>query len=216
MERFVRAILARTNRRFLADLRTFADDVAFRGISSSLAQVVVKVCAPGVPDLYQGTELWSLALVDPDNRRPVDFDARSRMLAELQAGPAPDVGELASTWRDGRVKLWVTSQALRHRRAHPELFQRGSYLALPVTGPARSRVCAFARRRGANWVIAVVPRPHPTAAEEGSIRLPPSAPDRWTNVLTGREVRTRPRERLHLPDLMGPLPVAMLAGPHEG
>ena len=138
------------------------------------------------------------------------------MLAELQADPAPDVADLASSWRDGRVKLWVTSQALRYRRACPEVFRRGSYLALTVSGPARSHVCAFARRRGTQWVIAVVPRPHPSATDHGSIRLPPSAPDIWTNILTGHEVATHPRGRLPLPDLLGPLPVAMLASPHRG
>jgi (1->4)-alpha-D-glucan 1-alpha-D-glucosylmutase len=212
MERFVRAILARTNRRFLSDLKAFVDDLSYRGMVGSLAQVVLKVCAPGLPDFYQGTELWSLTLVDPDNRGPVDFDVRSRFLHDLDAGPGLGLPELLSRWRDGRLKLWVTSRALRYRRDCPEPFRRGSYLPLTVTGARRSSTCAFARRRGQQWVIAAFPRPGaPEQANDGSIRLPASAPEHWTDVLTGQAVSAQPRHRLHLPDLLTTLPVAMLS-----
>ena len=148
---FLRHLLDRdaTGRPFLADLRAFLPQVAVPGIFNSLAQVVLKVTVPGVPDLYQGTELWDFTLVDPDNRRPVDYGDRRAQLGELAAlrGEALQDRIAAARARpaDGALKLLVTIRALAHRRRHRDLYERGAYLPLVAKGPGARHVVAFAR-----------------------------------------------------------------------
>src|SRR5262249_47761563 len=117
---YVRAVFAFP--KLWKELAPFALRVAEIGMHNSLAQLLLKIASPGVPDFYQGTELWDLALVDPDTRRPVDFALRARLLGEL-ANPAA----LYAQWRDGRVKMFVMQAALKARREHGELFGGGSY-----------------------------------------------------------------------------------------
>jgi (1->4)-alpha-D-glucan 1-alpha-D-glucosylmutase len=148
---FLRHLLDRhaTDNPFLADLRRFLPRVAIPGIYNSLAQVVLKVTAPGVPDLYQGTELWDFALVDPDNRRPVDYGERRKRLTELAGlrGEALHQRIAAARARpaDGTLKLLVMMRALAHRRRHRELYDQGAYLPLVAEGPRARHVVAFAR-----------------------------------------------------------------------
>lgn len=138
-----------TGNPFLADLRRFLPRVAIPGIYNSLAQVVLKITAPGVPDLYQGTELWDFTLVDPDNRRPVDYAQRRARLAELAAlgGEALQARIAAARARpaDGTLKLLVMMRALAHRRRHRDLYERGTYLPVVAEGPRARHVVAFAR-----------------------------------------------------------------------
>jgi len=160
---FAEAILATAaGRPFLPDFLAFEAVVAHFGAVNALAQVLLKVTAPGVPDFYQGTELWDFSLVDPDNRRPVDFEARARVLAALQSAGAGDrrglVRELLATWQDGRAKLYLTTRALHCRRRLADLFAAGAYLPLAASGEGREHVCGFARLRGAAWALVVVPR----------------------------------------------------------
>jgi (1->4)-alpha-D-glucan 1-alpha-D-glucosylmutase len=130
----------------------------------SLSQLVLKASSPGVPDFYQGVELWDLSLVDPDNRRPVDFTTRQCMLANL--GPSltdeqertSTVRELLENWTDGRIKLYLTASLLRFRRDHPQIFLQGSYEPLEATGEHADHVVAFARRHENGSAIALVPR----------------------------------------------------------
>jgi (1->4)-alpha-D-glucan 1-alpha-D-glucosylmutase len=149
---------------FLRDFQQFHATVAPFGVLNSLAQTVIKITAPGVPDFYQGTELWDLSLVDPDNRRPVDFAQRRQMLesltAELEAGAplAPLARRLLGEPADGRVKLYVTRQALAVRRRHAELFAHGEYRPLDVQGARAEHVCAFARTGPGGPAVTVVPR----------------------------------------------------------
>jgi malto-oligosyltrehalose synthase len=135
----------------LSDIVSFAERISAAGAVNSLAQTLLKLTAPGVPDIYQGTEFWDFSLVDPDNRRPVDFTARA---AGLDATP---IGELAKGWRDGRIKQAVIAQVLLLRCTRPELFQ-GSYDPIEVRGEYADRVIAFARRSGPDLAIVVVPR----------------------------------------------------------
>src|SRR5262249_51602306 len=135
--------------RFISEFLPFQRRVAHFGMINSLAQVVLKIASPGVPDLYQGTELWDLSLVDPDNRRPVDFPRRAKMLAGLQKRIAEQgadlialAGELLAAPVDGRVKMYVTHQALALRRALPQLFCEGAYLPLDLGGARREPACA--------------------------------------------------------------------------
>jgi (1->4)-alpha-D-glucan 1-alpha-D-glucosylmutase len=150
---------------FLPDFRPFQRLVAAHGAVNSLGQTLLKAVSPGIPDFYQGSELWDLSMVDPDNRRPVDFAGRRRLLDALggrieAAGPdLTDVcRELLEHWTDGRVKLYVTHRALTLRRERARLFAVGAYQALTGGGQQADHVVALARRDGADVVIAAVPR----------------------------------------------------------
>jgi (1->4)-alpha-D-glucan 1-alpha-D-glucosylmutase len=138
---------------FLADLERFVARIAPAGALNSLAQTLLRMTAPGVPDLYQGTEFWDFTLVDPDNRRPVDFPARQRAL-QREADLAPLLGD----WRDGRVKQALIAHTLALRNRLPALFLEGDYLQLEIRGPKQAHLLAFLRRQGNLAVLSVVPR----------------------------------------------------------
>ena len=167
MNSFLDAILSPTRRGktnlFWDSLQKFIQPVTYFGLMNSLAQAVLKLSCPGVPDVYQGQEMWDFSLVDPDNRRPVDFEVRERSLAQMTAatrgeGLSDLCQNLLQHCRDGRIKLWLTARALNFRRDHKELFQRGGYTALHVTRGREEHVVAFARRLGQKAAITVVPR----------------------------------------------------------
>jgi (1->4)-alpha-D-glucan 1-alpha-D-glucosylmutase len=146
---FVAAILEDTpGNRFLADFRSLQAAVAHWGAFNALSQTLLKLTSPGVPDVYQGTEIWDLSLVDPDNRRPVDYDLRAWWLGELVDPPgsrAELARALVDSKADGRIKLYLTHRALRFRRDHAELFRASSYAPLEATGNAGEHIVAFAR-----------------------------------------------------------------------
>src|SRR5204862_8362750 len=141
---------------FLASFRPLQARVARAGMVNSLAQLVLKLASPGVPDFYQGTELWDLNLVDPDNRRPVDYEKRRQLLAGLMDHATPE--ELLDTRRNGAVKLFVMRRALETRARLRSVFEHGDYVPLETTGTRRDCVFAFARRDGAATAVACVPR----------------------------------------------------------
>jgi (1->4)-alpha-D-glucan 1-alpha-D-glucosylmutase len=140
---------------FLESVSTLAQRVALLGALNSLSQLTLKATLPGVPDFYQGTEFWDLSLVDPDNRRPVDFAARVNTLATLHT---PDWQKLAQSWPDGRLKLAWTAHLLKMRTELAEVFTDGDYQPLEVSGAHRDHIVAFARRRGKNAAIVVAAR----------------------------------------------------------
>jgi (1->4)-alpha-D-glucan 1-alpha-D-glucosylmutase len=140
---------------FLESLARLAQPVALLGALNSLSQLTLKATLPGVPDFYQGTEFWDLSLVDPDNRRPVDFAGRASALAAMDA---PDWGEFARNWQDGRIKLAWTAHLLRLRNELAAVFTDGDYQPLEVSGEHRDHVIAFARRRGKDAAIIAVAR----------------------------------------------------------
>jgi (1->4)-alpha-D-glucan 1-alpha-D-glucosylmutase len=152
------------DKRFQAAFLPFVRRVASYGMVNSLAQVVLKIGAPGVADFYQGAELWDLNLVDPDNRRPVDFLTRRQMLLELapllegSGDRRARVAALLEGWQDGQIKLYVTASALRLRRAMPALFLEGEYVPLAVEGAKQEHVVAFARRHATRMVVVIAPR----------------------------------------------------------
>jgi (1->4)-alpha-D-glucan 1-alpha-D-glucosylmutase len=166
--RFVRETLAgRTARRFLASFVPFQRRVAQVGMVNSLSQLALKLASPGVPDFYQGTELWDLSLVDPDNRRAVDFAARQHLLAELRplferlehdTTVECDVDDLLRHWPDGRIKLFVTTCGMRLRRQHRALMLHGAYTPLALEGERADHVVAFARHDEAGSLLVVAPR----------------------------------------------------------
>ncbi|WP_137044141.1 malto-oligosyltrehalose synthase [Pseudolabrys sp. FHR47] len=148
---------------FLESFGAFAARTALIGALNSLSQLALKVLGPGIPDIYQGTEYWDLSLVDPDNRRPVDF---ARRAAELE-NPGDDWPGLAETWRDSRIKLHLLHKLLDIRRAHAELFRRGDYIALDVSGPDADHVIAFARRWKRDEIVVAVGRHFAPKSDDG-------------------------------------------------
>lgn len=151
-----RLLLSDAGRALRTAIGAAAQAIAPAGALNGLAQSLLRVTVPGVPDLYQGDEFWDFSLVDPDNRRPVDFNARQRALETL-----PDIGELLFNWRDGRIKQALIAQVLALRKAHPEVFHRGSYTPLDVVGQHAEHVVAFCREHQGKRVLVVVPRwPH--------------------------------------------------------
>ncbi|MDQ4077181.1 MAG: malto-oligosyltrehalose synthase, partial [Chloroflexota bacterium] len=223
LEHFVREVLR--DREFLATFVPFQKKVARYGALNSLSQILLKFTAPGVPDLYQGNESWRFSLVDPDNRRPVEYRDLARMLDSLQRPPtAAFAQDLWRNWRDGRVKLWVTHRLLAHRHEHPELYRDGTYRALEASGPAAAHVVAFARTRGEQMVVTVAPRLMVTLSEgaesplvgpepwqETTIPLPAGT---YLNRFTGEEVLSE--GTVGLDELFASLPVAQLERRDEG
>jgi (1->4)-alpha-D-glucan 1-alpha-D-glucosylmutase len=225
--RFVSGILDRSSSaEFLESLATFTRTVAHYGRLHSLSQLVVKMTAPGVPDFYQGTELWDLSLVDPDNRRPVDFAARWRMLEGIEGGIASDrpaaCEEMLRCVADGRVKMFLTAVGLGVRREVPELFDEGEYVPLPSSGKYARNVVAFARRHDRRWALVVVPRLLVSVVDPGRLplgeevwrgtacSLPNGAPGEWTDAITG--VRRTLSGRIDVGELFDRFPAALLLG----
>jgi (1->4)-alpha-D-glucan 1-alpha-D-glucosylmutase len=217
VERFVRAILERgRSNLFLQSFESLHARIAEFGIYNSLAQLLIKITAPGVPDFYQGTELWDLNLVDPDNRRPVDYDARRRALADLRDA---DPSALLAGRRDGRVKMFVAVRALAARAAWREAYERGPYTPIAASG-ARAG-CVFAFARGA--ALTCVPRLIVTLSPNGGaplgrevwddtrIALPDARPLR--DVFTGAVITPTPAEdgyALEAAAIFARFPVALL------
>jgi (1->4)-alpha-D-glucan 1-alpha-D-glucosylmutase len=219
---------------FLQDLLAFQRKLAFFGYFNSLAQVLLKLTCPGVPDFYQGSELWNLSLVDPDNRRPVDYRRRHEVLADLQGridaacgDLRPLAAELLANVPDGRIKLYLIYQSLHFRRAHERLFACGAYVPLEASGSKRDHVCAFVRQADEEVVLIAVPRlvvrlangieqPPMGAAvwETTRLLLPPALTGRrFRNIFTG-EVLTADMQDgasgLRLSALLGAFPVTLL------
>lgn len=154
LERFIRAALDPAGP-FGTAAAPFAERVARIGAVNGLAQLALQMTLPGVPDLYQGTEEWDLSLVDPDNRRPVDWDRLARRLGAIEKA---DPGELAAAWPDGRVKHWLAARLLRLRRDDPALFARGDYAPVAAEGPAADHVVAWRRSLEGRHLVVAVPR----------------------------------------------------------
>ncbi len=151
------ALDAGESQAFFAAFLPFQQQIARLGMENSLVQTVLKLTAPGVPDIYQGAELWDLSLVDPDNRRPVDYERRMRLLEELDARE-PSLRELKDRWEDGAIKLFVTSRILRFRAGDPDLFEHGTYEPLLSAGSKADSICGFARIQDDRALVVVAAR----------------------------------------------------------
>jgi (1->4)-alpha-D-glucan 1-alpha-D-glucosylmutase len=233
VKHFVREVLRiDPDHRFLDDFAHFQGRVAQAGMWNSLSQTLLKIASPGVPDVYQGSELWDLSLVDPDNRRPVDYGQRVSLLEELQRresrGLVTLVRDLVAQRGDGRIKLYITSKALSCRRAHRDLFAHGGYRPLTVSGAQKDHVVAFTRHLGHRWALVAVPRfvikLSPSARpplgkriwKDTLLLLPDGAPNGWQNVFTGKDPLASdysPAERgLLAHEVFRHLPIALLVG----
>ncbi len=189
------------------------------GALNSLTQVVLKMTMPGVPDFYQGTELWDLSLVDPDNRRPVDFGARASMLEAM--GETLDWRALAGAWPDGRIKLALIHRHLALRQQLPDVFTSGSYRPLDVVGPHSNEIIAFARVSGRDAVIVACGRSFGRATDNGR-RWPSGAAWNATLAVEGfsdignvlAAGKTMVGSKLPVSELFDVLPVALLRAEH--
>jgi len=228
--KFLQAILEpRRDNSFLNDFLKFQRNIARYGMSNGLAQVLVKMTSPGVPDFYQGCELWDLRFVDPDNRGPVDFERRSALLREIETRSREDAVQfcrvLVRNWHDGRIKLYLIWKILNLRRQHRQIFLEGQFLPLKASGKRQANVMSFARRKGNSWMVTVVPRwlglvraPITLTRTEGfwlgsHLILPMNAPECWVNALTGETLKTRHLRlgpSVSLRDVFRNYPVALL------
>jgi (1->4)-alpha-D-glucan 1-alpha-D-glucosylmutase len=226
---FIAAVLDREhNAEFCASFAQFQQRTAVYGMLNGLGQVVLKAACPGVPDIYQGAELWDFRLVDPDNRDPVDFAKRVPMFDALRAAPNADctcqAQDLLTSWYDSRVKLHVLARALAARQENPRVFLEGEYRPLETAGQHRERVITFARSRGDDWAIAIVPRRVASIQapvlradrrqfwQDTALTLPPDAPVKWFNLLAGRKspVIQCANNSISLGDAFDNFPVALL------
>ncbi len=216
---FLQALLdpARSSQ-FLQELQAFGANIAAAGAVNGLTQTLLRTTTPGVPDLYQGTEFWDFSLVDPDNRRPVDFAARSAALAETKALP-----ELIQHWHDGRIKQRLLARMLDARVRNPELFSHGEYRPLVVRGSCAANVIAFVRKYGdQSMLVATILYPYKLLGEsttpaievehwgDTQLLIPASlGRQRWRNILTEQAIET-PAAELRIADLFKDLPMAVL------
>jgi (1->4)-alpha-D-glucan 1-alpha-D-glucosylmutase len=235
VQQFVARVLdAKTAGAFLQDFRALQKRVSHYGLFNSLSQTLLKITVPGVADTYQGTELWDFSLVDPDNRRPVDYELRQRQLRDLRSGMTAAgndrralTRELTVHKEDGRIKLFVTSLGLQVRRDNPGLFAAGEYVPLQLAGNGPEYAIGFVRRQGERYAVVIVPRllTHLVTKENGlplgreawgeqSLLWPDlPAPAELHNIFTGERLALSAWEgqlRLPLADVFGHFPVALL------
>ncbi|GAC1663882.1 MAG: malto-oligosyltrehalose synthase [Candidatus Acidiferrum sp.] len=194
---FVDAVLEdNPENEFLADFRVFQKKIAYHGMINGLSQTLLKIISPGVPDFYQGSELWDLRLVDPDNRGSVDFEKRKNALNEIMAKrpSAQFARELADSWETGHIKLYAIMRALHLRRSQEALFSQGSCLRLSGTGARGGNIFGLARHDKEAWAVLALPRwlarsqepsqQHGQFWGDGSLLLPKQAPRKWRNIFT--------------------------------
>lgn len=221
---FVDRLLSPENNLFLEEFAPFARRVARLGALNSLSQTLLKLTSPGVPDIYQGCEMWDLSLVDPDNRRPVDYGLRKNMLEDLSRLNPTDAGSLLEDgkWQGGHPKLYLIWKVLTLRREKPELFERGDYVPLEISGERPNHLIAFARLHGNEASITAAPRlyssltgdsgtllPDPDVWADTQIEIPDTLSETgWRNALTSEAYR--PRRSLPSRDLLRNFPVAFL------
>jgi (1->4)-alpha-D-glucan 1-alpha-D-glucosylmutase len=234
---FIRAALeARDGNIFLSDFTSFQRRISRFGLLNAMSQTLCKLTAPGVPDIYQGNETWDFSLVDPDNRRPVDYQKRRTILASLESmdmDACVDRGlmkSLVDGIRDGRGKLFLTWKVLQFRRDHESLFRDGEYIPLRVTGEHASNVCAFVRRHEGKFALTIAPRLYlrllgpdredpplgESVWEDTAVELPKECAEtvQFKNVLDGKTVsivRTGNRLTVRVADALAHFPVGLLA-----
>ena len=205
---------------FLSAFLPFQENVARLGIRNSLAQSVLKLTLPGMPDIYQGAELWDLSLVDPDNRRPVDYRTRIELLEQvaalLERNPRSAMLDMFEDWRDGRIKLAVIATLLTYRRDHPKLFAQGGYEPLIANGSRADQICAFARCQAEDALVVAAARfPVRYEAEPdwNGTEIPwpqaASGETHWRDLFDGRVLERR-GEGVAAAAVLGGMPVAVL------
>jgi (1->4)-alpha-D-glucan 1-alpha-D-glucosylmutase len=224
---FVDKILSRSEANlFLKEFLPFCQKISHFGILNSLSQTLIKITSPGVPDFYQGSELWDLSLVDPDNRRPVDFKYRQETLAYFRETNEDEVGrlviDLLSSKEDGRIKLFLIYMTLKAKIIYPDIFRYGDYVVLDTMGRFKNHVITYAWRYQRQWVLIIAPRFFSYLVPDGELPLgdkiwkdtevvmPNGSPVFWRNVITNEIYYTG--KVLYIKDILSSFPVAMLMG----
>lgn len=224
---FVEQVLAPSkSNQFLKEFVPFQKRIANYGIFNSLSQTLLKYAAPGVPDTYQGTELWDLSMVDPDNRRSVDYKQQIVILKNIKKKAKTDnlklIDELLSHKEDGRIKLFITYKLLQTRQENLEVFQKGSYLPLEVVGKFKDNIIAFARFYNDKMAIAVAPRFLTTLIEPGyypcgeqvwedtQLQLPQQLQSNWQDIFSKQVISNAKSGSIAIAQILRHLPVALL------
>ena len=209
---------------FLQAFLPFQKNVARCALYTGLSQALIKITSPGVPDFYQGSELWELSLVDPDNRRPVDYETRKAHLRDMRQKPEEDlpalIDALLRTMEDGRIKLFLIYRALKARKENIILFREGEYIPLRTRGSLKEHIVAFARRKEEKWAVSVAPRLFFALAGEGNhplgegtwketqVLFPEEAPESWRSALTAERIAGR--GPVFVADILRVFPAALL------
>ncbi len=225
LQTFAARVLSADNLEFLGDFREFQEKIAYHGMVNGLAQVLLKIAAPGVADFYQGSELWDLRLVDPDNRGQVDFAERASALKGItnadSMSPETALRDLVTHWQDGRIKLYLMWKCLNFRRAHSDLFLKGEFVPLPCAGCHSANVVAFVRKVGTESVLVAVPRwasqlrgnnQRPDWCDT-RLEIPAGMANEWKSILDFRTVATASRNGkacLMMDEVLRDFPVAFL------
>ena len=229
MRDFVAGVLDRkSNAEFCSKFEQFQEFTALYGMINGLSQTLLKATCPGVPDCYQGAELWDLRLVDPDNRGTIDFEKRSELATTLREAYKSQNGlnveQMLESWQDGMVKMHVLNRALNARTENPDLFLDGAYLPIEVQGQHKDRVVAFARKNGDGWLVSISvrciaavqapvigPEKRRDFWSQTELILPNGAPARWINTLAGRAAGiSSATGRLNLGATFESFPLALL------
>ncbi|MDN3583301.1 malto-oligosyltrehalose synthase [Mucilaginibacter flavus] len=216
-KKFVNAIL-KPGSDFMQSLQPFLNKVADYGIINSLSQTVLKFTCPGLPDVYQGCGFWDLSMVDPDNRRPVDYDSRAKGLNAIVKDNIP-IDTLWQNRYDGHIKLWLTHTLFKQCRANPLLFENGIYTPLNVKGKYKDNVMAFARINNNEWFIVAIPlhlaqintdssKPHELDWHNTRLMLPDNAPVIWRDILNSKLIATT--DEITMASVFRELPLAIL------
>ncbi len=207
---------------FLDSFLPFQEKIAFYGTFNSLSHTLLKVACPGVPDFYQGTELWNLSMVDPDNRRPVNYQTRQKLLQEIANLPPKNAPRLLANYADAKAKLYMIYRLLKQRCQHKALFDGGAYVPLSIAGRRRGNVFAFIRKKGNLAVIAVVPKFTVSIIDAHApwssvdwvdtyITLPSAEPSNWTDIFSDKTIRAE-ADGLRVGKILSDFPVALLLG----
>ncbi|HEX3822108.1 MAG TPA: malto-oligosyltrehalose synthase [Candidatus Sulfotelmatobacter sp.] len=225
LQSFVGKIFAPESSEFLNDFRAFQKKIAYFGMVNGLSQTLLKIASPGVPDFYQGSELWDLRLVDPDNRGPIDFARRTSALREVSlsdsSNPENALHDLMEHWPDGRIKLYLIQKALRFRRDHSDLFRKGEFFPLQSAGCHAQNIVGFLRRNANSSVLFAVPRwlsqlqTHSSSLDwcDTRLLLPQSCSDEWMSIVSPSKVVVQKNDGqacLFAHDLFQKFPVAFL------
>ncbi|NLE02951.1 MAG: hypothetical protein GX640_24035 [Fibrobacter sp.] len=202
---FVTNVLNKNNSDdFFNDFLPFQKKVAFYGLFNSLSQCLLKITSPGICDFYQGTELWDLSMVDPDNRRPIDFSKRIAILNSIKKLAISEypafINRAFLQWGDGRIKMFIIYRCNKARQDRPELFQNAAYIPITFSGKYKEHCIGFARKYEEQWAITVVPKFLTSLIKENQqplsqkiwedtvLRLPSSSPPVWYNAITGEVI----------------------------
>lgn len=211
---------------FLQSFIPFMQKVAYYGALYSLSQTLIKITAPGIPDIYQGTELWDFSYVDPDNRRPINYEERAKYLKEMDKKRMDEerrlINDLLENYTDGRIKLYTICKSLMERKKQKPLFDEGAYLPLEITGSRSNHGISYARRHHKDWCIIIAPKMLTSIADNNTfplgeqvwqdnyISLPEDAPFKWINVFTDEKISVS--GKLYLHEAFAHFPVAFLWG----